>query len=306
MVPMVYGRSISISALCFLSILAIVSFGCGSSGSEPAPPSEELRTVKDGLGREVALPPVVERAISLAPSITEMVFAAGAGDRLVGVTSYCDYPAETAAIAKVGDTQSPNIERIIALEPDVVLVSTASQLEAFTSTLESQNIAVFVIATKSVDDVMADLVRLGEIFDTKDRAAELAASLRERLEAVRRRIQDNAAPRVFVQISKDPLVTVGRDSFITDAVTLAGGESVTASVSTGYPILSKETALAYDPDIIVLSDSSDNREPNAVFAGSPAVAAGRVVRVDPDAISRPGPRLVDAIETLAKEFNKYR
>ncbi|HSI89225.1 MAG TPA: cobalamin-binding protein [Pyrinomonadaceae bacterium] len=303
---MKYRRSITIFTLCLWSTLAIVSFGCGNGATPITQPAAETRTVKDGLGKDVALPERVERAISLAPSITEMVFAAGAGDRLVGVTSYCDFPAEAASIDKVGDTQSPNIERIISLQPDVVLVSTASQLEAFTSTLESQNIAVFVIATNSVDDVMADLVRLGEIFNTKGRAADLAASLQSRLEAVSKRDHGRASPRVFVQISKDPLVTVGRDSFITDAVSRAGGDSVTAAVSSGYPVLSKETALAYDPDIIVLSDSSDNREPNAVFAGSRAVGAGRVVRIDPDAISRPGPRLVDAIETLAKEFDRYR
>jgi ABC-type Fe3+-hydroxamate transport system substrate-binding protein len=300
-----FSRSTLTIGFCVLCAL-VLSSGCGNSGTTSTQPSAELRTVKDGLGKDVQLPLRVERAISLAPSITEMVFAAGAGDRLVGVTSYCDFPAETATIDKVGDTQSPNIERIIALRPDVVLVSTASQLEAFTSTLGSQKIAVFVIASNSVDEVVADLGVLGELFGTRDQASKLAGELRDRLSAVRRGNEGEPRPRIFVQISKDPLVTVGRDSFITDAVTLAGGDSVTAAVSSGYPVLSKETALAYDPDIIVLSDSSDNREPNAVFAGSRAVAAGRVVRVNPDAISRPGPRLVDAIEALAKEFDRYR
>jgi iron complex transport system substrate-binding protein len=160
-----FSRSTLTIAVCVLCVL-VLSSGCGNSGTTSPPPPAGLRIVKDGLGKDVQLPLRVERAISLAPSITEMVFAAGAGDRLVGVTSYCDFPAETATIDKVGDTQAPNIERIIALRPDVVLVSTASQLEAFTSTLGSQKIAVFVIASNSVDEVVADLGVLGELFGT--------------------------------------------------------------------------------------------------------------------------------------------
>ncbi|MBA2379935.1 MAG: ABC transporter substrate-binding protein, partial [Blastocatellia bacterium] len=118
---------------------AVIFAACGGA---PAGNLTAARTVTDGLGREVGLPAEVRRAVSLAPSITEIVFAAGAGDRLVGVTSFCDHPAEIVDIAKVGDTQSPNVEAIVALEPDVVFVSTASQLQAFTDVLEGRNIAV--------------------------------------------------------------------------------------------------------------------------------------------------------------------
>ena len=287
--------------LCVCVVASIFMAACsGTSGTGGS------RTIPDGLGRQVGLPERVERAISLAPSITEMVFAAGAGDRLVGVTTYCDFPAEAAAIEKVGDTQTPNIERIIALEPDVVLVSTASQLEAFTATLASRNIAVFVVASRNVDSVMADLIRLGVLFGTEEIALERANALQERLNTVSKSLEGRPVPRVFVQISKDPLVTVGSDSFITDAIARAGGRSVTADVPTGYPVLSKETALAYDPEIILLSDSSDNREPNPVLGRSSAAVSGRIVRIEPDIISRPGPRLVDAIERLAAEFGRRR
>src|SRR2546423_3495789 len=108
-----------------------------------APPGETHEVI-DEAGRHVALPAKIDRIISLAPNLTEIVYAVGAGDRLVGDTTYCDYPAEAKNVAKVGDTMHPNIERIIALKPQLVLVSTASQLEAFTNQLSAQQIAVYV------------------------------------------------------------------------------------------------------------------------------------------------------------------
>ena len=106
-------------------------------------------------------------------------------------------------------------------------------------------------------------------------------------------------PRVFVQISNEPLFTIGKDSFLTEVVQIAGGVSVTKDVPSGYPKLSKETASSMNPDVLILSDSEDNKEPNAVFANSKATKNGRVLRIDPDIISRPGPRLADALEQIS-------
>jgi iron complex transport system substrate-binding protein len=245
----------------------------------------------------------IERAISLAPSLTEMIFAVGAGDKLVGVTTYCNYPGETATIEKVGDTQTPNIEKIIALRPQVVFVSTASQLESFTKTLEEQGIAVFVSNPKSLDELFRALVQLGELFGTKGNAEKFVSDLESRATRVKEASERRIASRVFVQISNDPLFTIGRDSFLTQALEHAGGISVTNDVPTAYPKLSKETASALDPEVIILSDSDDNKEPNAVFRNSAAVKNGRVFRINADIISRPGPRLVDAIEEIARDLN---
>jgi len=257
------------------------------------------RTVTDDLGRTVAIPKKVNRAISLAPSITESIFAAGAGDRLVGVTTYCNYPAETSAIEKVGDTQTPNIERIIALKPDIVFVSTASQLEAFTQTLAEQNIAVFVSNAVSLDGAIAGIRKFGEIFETNAKANATAGDIERRANALNDRLKDQMKVRVFVQISKEPLFTIGKTSFLTETVEHAGAVSVTKDIESAYPKLSKETALALNPDAIIISDSEDNREANDVFKNSPAVKNGRVYKIDTDIISRPGPRLVDAIEQIA-------
>jgi len=272
----------------------------------------KTRGVTDDLGRTVRVPERIERAISLAPSLTEMIFAIGAGDRLVGVTTYCDFPPEAQAIQKVSDTQTPNIENIVALNPEVVLVTTASQLEAFMKTLEEQGIAVYVTNPTNLDGVFRNLVQLGDLFDQTERAEDLALSLSRRVSYVthQKNYQRPPAavqrerPRVFFQISNEPLFTIGKDSFLTEIVESAGGVLVTKNVATAYPKLSKETALALNPGVIILSDSEDNREPNDVFRNSPAVKNGRVIRVNPDLISRPGPRLIDALEQIARELQQ--
>jgi iron complex transport system substrate-binding protein len=171
-------------------------------------------------------------------------------------------------------------------------------------TLEQQNISVFVTNPTDLKDVLRNLRTMGNIFGTEITAKELAVDLERRAQLVDQNVKIDSRPKVFVQISKEPLFTIGRDSFLTEIVERAGGISVTREVATAYPKLSKETALAMEPDVIVLSDSEDNREVNDVFKNSPAVRNGSVYRIDPDIISRPGPRLVDALEQISLSLRK--
>jgi len=298
-----FGLKNTTHKLILLVALAAVAFGCRGE-REIASPVIETREVRDDLGRIVNVPLEINRAISLAPSLTEMIFAIGAGDKLVGVTTYCNYPAETAAIEKVGDTQTPNIEKIIALRPQVVFVSTDSQLEAFMQTLAEQGIAVYVTNPKTLEDVFANMRRLGDLFGDSQRAENVVNSLSERATSVSHVERDLEKRRLFIQISNEPLFTVGRDSFLTALVEQAGGLSVTKDVPSGYPKLSKETAAALDPDVILLSDSEDNREPNVALRDSKAVKNGRVFHINADIISRPGPRLVDALEEIAAKLKE--
>lgn len=282
--------------------LCVLLFGGCRNENPPTRKNAATREITDDLGRIVEIPARVERAVSLAPNLTESVFAVGAGDRLVGVTSFCNYPAEAQSISKVGDTVSPNMETIIALKPQIVFVSTASQIETFMKTLERQSIAVFVTNPSGLNGVLDNLKQFGEIFGTETQAEILIANLQKRISDVESKTR-NTPVKVFVQISKEPLFTVGKDSFLTEIVRRAGGESTTANVPTAYPKLSKETASALNPAVIILSVSEDNREPNDVFAGSDAVKNGRVYRIDADIISRPAPRIVDALEQMAKALN---
>ena len=283
-------------------LLLVCVFSLAACRGENQTTTAEVKTreITDDLGRRIKIPVRVERAVSLAPNLTENIFAVGAGDRLVGVTSFCNYPAEAQEVQKVGDTISPNIETIIALKPQIVFVSTASQIETFTKTLETQGITVFVTNPKDLNGVLANLKQLGEIFGTEEKANALIGELQKRIAAVDARVRDKAKTKTFVQISKEPLFTIGKESFLTEIIERAGGASVTRDVATAYPKISKETALALDPEVIVLSESPDNTEPNEVFKNSPALKNGKVFKIGADILSRPGPRIVDALEQIAE------
>lgn len=257
----------------------------------------------DDAGRNVTLPARVERVITLAPNLTEIVFAIGAGDRVVGNTTYCDYPAEAKNIAKVGDTLHPSLERIIALRPQVVIVSTASQLEVFTQQLQSQNIAVFVTDPHDLEGVFKSIEQIGRMLGEEQQSQALVQKLRARTSAVEEAVQRVPPVRVFYQVSNEPLYTAGRDAFVTDLMRRAGAVSVTGDVPGAWPKFSNESALAARPDAIILPTGGSMGAANANVAealrNSPAVQAGRVYKINDDHLARPGPRAVDGLEEMA-------
>jgi iron complex transport system substrate-binding protein len=276
--------------------------GCSNPNS-PTGDQTKLHQISDESGRAISVPETVTRYISLAPSLTEIVYAIGAGDGLVGRTSYCNYPAEAQKVEAVGDTLKPSIERIIALRPQIVFVSTASQLEAFTSELEAHHIAVYVTDSHDLDGVFHSIERLGGVLGKRANADELLKQLRARVSVVDEAVKSRPPVRVFYQVSDEPLYTIGRDAFITDLIKRAGGVSVTADVPGAWPKYSAESALAAKPEAIVLPTGGSMGNANSNVASalqrSPAVASGRVYKINDDYLSRPGPRAVDGLEELA-------
>lgn len=266
------------------------------------------REVTDDACRRVRAPVRPERIITLAPNLTEIVYALGAGNRLVGNTTYCDYPAEAKQVAKVGDTLQPSIERILALRPQLILVSTASQLEAFTRQLDEQNIAVYITDARDLEGVFRSIKAVGELLDEAERAASLVSSLRSRAASVEEKVKAGKPVSVFYQVSAEPLYTAGRDSFITDLVRRGGGVSVTAAVPGAWPRYSDEAALAARPDVIIMPTGDSmgalaNAEVAASLKRSPAVLNNRIYRINGDYLSRPGPRLVDGLEQIARSLH---
>ncbi len=269
--------------------------------------SETTREVIDEAGRRVQLPLHIDRIVSLAPNLTEIVYAVGAGDRLVGDTEYCDYPPEAKSLAKIGDTMHPSIERIIALKPQLVLVSTASQLEAFTKQLDEQRIAVYVTNPRSLEEIFRSIATLGDFFDAHERAAKLVAGLRRRAETVEAGTKQVRPVGVFYQVSGEPLYTIGREAYLTDLVRRAGGVSVTADVPGAFPRFSDEAALAARPEAIILPSGGSMGSANSTVAASlknsPAALNDRVYKINDDHLSRPGPRLVDGLEEMARALH---
>jgi iron complex transport system substrate-binding protein len=256
----------------------------------------------------VRVPLRPERIITLAPNLTEIVYAVGAGPRLVGNTTFCDYPAEARQVAKVGDTLHPSIERIIALKPQLIFVSTASQLEAFTKQLDEQNIAVYITDPHDLEGVFQSIQVIGELVDEREKAASLVTSLRARAVSTEEKVRNEKPVSVFYQLSAEPLYTAGRDSFITDLVRRAGGVSVTADVPGAWPRYSDESALAARPDVVIMATGDSmgaqaNAEVAKPLRRSPAVLNNRVYKINGDFLSRPGPRLVDGLEQMARALH---
>jgi iron complex transport system substrate-binding protein len=275
--------------------------GCRSSVHPPA--TGQTRQVTDEAGRRIIIPEKIDRIVSLAPNLTEIVYAVGAGDRLVGDTTYCDYPEAAKRVAKVGDTMTPSVERIIALKPQIVLVSTASQLEAFTKQLDQQHIAVYVTDPHTLEEVFNSVLMLGVLFGDPEQSSRIGQEMNQRVAAVREALKGVKPVRVFYQVSGEPLYTIGRDSYLDDLVHRAGGVSVTNNVPGAFPRFSDEAALAAKPEAIILPTGGSMGEANSTIVNalknSPAALNGRVYRINGDLLSRPGPRLVDGLEQMA-------
>jgi iron complex transport system substrate-binding protein len=289
--------------LLLCAILAVVA--C-SSPTHPAvsKTTSETREFVDDAGRKIAIPAKIERLVSLAPNLTEIVYAVGAGDRLVGNTTFCDYPPQAKNVAKVGDTLQPSIERILALRPQLVLVSTASQLETFTKQLNEHQIAVYVTDPRDLESVFRSILSVGDLLNDSVAASKLVKDLRERSEKVERAVAGLPPVSVFFQLSGQPLYTAGKSSFVTNLIERAGGRSVTSDVKEAWPRLSDEAALASRPEAVIMLSgdamgAAANTKVAAALRNSPAVQNGRVYVIDGDLLSRPGPRLIDGLEQIA-------
>lgn len=288
-------------------VLSLISSCAPPPNTQQSPNEVQFRQVTDEAGRTVRVPAKIDRLISLAPNLTEIVFAIDAGDRLVGNTTYCDYPPQAKTVPKVGDTLQPNLERILALRPQLILISTSSQLEAFTKQLQGHQIPVYVTDPHDLDGVFRSIENLGQLLNRREQAEQLLTKLRSRSAVVEQSVKDRKPVRVFYQLSAEPLYTAGRDAFVTDLIKRAGGVSATADVPEAWPRYSEESAVAARPEAIVLPTGGSMGQANAdVAAGlkkSPAVMNGKVFKIDGDFLVRPGPRAVDGLEALARSLH---
>ncbi len=292
-----------------LVVLLLGLTACRSIG--PMPPQQEPRQLierTDGLGRQVKIAAQPLRIISLAPNITEILFALQLDARIVGVTSYCDHPAAATGVEKVGDTITPNREKIIGLRPDLVIVSTSSQLETLTNQLDRLAIPVYVTNSQSLAEILTTIRAVGEITGTADRAEVLATEMEERIRRVEERVARLPRVRVLYLLQMDPLISAGRKTYLNDLITLAGGESITGQEESDYPQFSLETVIARAPEVILVPDRHgsaviDEQRLRRSLGITPAVRNGRLVRINPDWADRPGPRVVEALEQFAQALH---
>jgi ABC-type Fe3+-hydroxamate transport system substrate-binding protein len=249
-----------------------------------------------------AAPRAVKRVVSLAASTTEILFAVGAGDLIVGVDRFSDFPPPAKQLPSVGSELGPSVERIVALRPDVVFIASSANGRELGAELERLHLRVFASHADTLEDVFADIRHVGAAIGREAQAAALEASLRARVAAVSRAVADKPRPRALVVVWTDPLTVAGGKSFVHDALVAAGGDDVAADSPLPYPQYSVERLLSRAPAVIVIGsrDGSPAPAPLMRFASLPAVRDGRVHQLDADLLFRPGPRLVDGIEALAR------
>lgn len=288
-------------------VYALAVTACTVYKSSSPSETSNLRRVTDEAGRSLNVPAKIDRVVSLAPNLTEGIYAVGAGEQLVGNTTFCDYPEAARTVPKVGDTLQPSIERILSLKPQVVLVSTASQLEAFTRKLDEHGIVVYVTDPRDLEGVFRSLEHVGQLLNREEQSQQVVNQLRERATSITEMVNSTRPVRVFYQLSAEPLYTAGRDAFVTDLIRRAGGISVTAEIPEAWPTFSQESAVASRPEAIVLptggSMGSANSDVAAGLKNSPAVLNGKVYRINGDLLSRPGPRAVDGLAELARALH---
>ncbi len=272
-----------------------------------AAPASHLFT--DETGRRVEVPAAVKRVVSLAPNLTEIVFVLGEGDHLAGDTDFCDYPAEAAQKPRVGGPVNPNLEQIVALTPDLVLATKAINRRETVEALARIGLPVYVTDPHSVDEMIASVENIGKVLHAEKAAAPLVENLRERLSDLDRRMATTAPRRVLFVVWTDPLISIGRGTFIADALRRAGARSVTETAAE-WPHISLEEMVRLQPEVLVFASAHAGNTQHDIDAlrtrpgwrDLEAMRSGKIAVIS-DAINRPAPRMVDAVEQLARALH---
>jgi len=286
--------------VCVALLMASALVGC-SSGSTSGGSGKIVLT--DDAGNKLVLDKPADRIVSLAPNNTEIVYSVGAQDKLVGVTTYCDYPAAAKKKAKVGDFSTPNVEKIASLNPQVVLVTGGIQ-KGMVESLEKLGIKVFVIDPKTFTGLFKDMEAVATMAGVKDAAAPRIANLKKQVGDIKAKAASLKKTPVFFEIYKQPLMTAGTGTMIDLLIKTAGGRNLGASAGSQFPEFSEEQLLKDNPDVYVAIKGSMG-DPAEVtsrpgYASLKAVKNGKVYVVEDNLFVRAGPRLVQGLQQLAQ------
>ena len=305
----------SLAAVTILTALilavagALALAGCGSdasAGVEASPAASASSgpiTVTDGTGVTVTMDQPATRIVSLAPANTEIAYAIGAGDKMVAGTSYDDYPEEAKSLPRTGDFANPNVEKIASFNPDLVLAAGGLQ-DKLRGKLEDLGMKVYVVDPKTYDGVITDISNLGRLTGFTAQAQQVADTMQKARDDVQAQVASATRPVTFLEIYSKPLMTAGGETFIDDMITLAGGANLGATAGPGFPTFSTEVLFKNDPDVYI-ADSGSMSKPGDItkragFDVLTAVKDGHVYVIADSIIARPGPRLAQGLQELAR------
>jgi len=282
--------------LVALLTIALVLTACSPTEQTPT------QYVVDDLGRLVAINGTPQRIVSLAPSNTEILFALSLGDKVVGVTDLCNYPPEALNKTKVGEYYGPDIEKIIALQPDLILATDFHRFELI-PTLEEQGFTVFAVAPQTLDDVLESIQKVGKVTGKEEEATELVNDMQSKIEEIQELTQGpGERPQLFYVTWHNPIWTVGRNTWIDDLIWIAGGNNTFSQYFESGAMVEIEWVLFLNPEVIITSSWPDVYEwamNSTELEVTAARQSGSVYTCDDDLVQRPGPRLVEGLEWFA-------
>lgn len=287
------------SLIIFALTLFIASFSCLSYAKE----------VKDEIGRQLTIKDIPQRIVSLAPGITETLYALNLGDKIAGVTNFCNWPAQARQKPRVGGFVNPSIEKIVSLQPDLIIATADGNRKDTVQQLERIGLIVYVTNPADTKGILTSILHIGEITSMEKNARALVGRLQKRLNNVTAQTRGKIKPRIFFQIGLDPVITAGRGTLINEVITLSGGINIAGSDTARYPRYSAEGIMAGVPDIILFAPMANDKEFAAVktfwqkFKEIPAVKNNKIYPIKTDLISRASPRIIDAIEKMALIFH---
>jgi iron complex transport system substrate-binding protein len=298
---MIMSKYIRLSFYIAIALNALLLFSCI--------PQSSPGNIVDGLGRKVTINTIPQRIVSLAPSNTEILFALGLEDKVVGVTEYCNYPEAAKAKPKVGGFSTVDIEKVVSLKPDLVL-ATHIHSKTIIPALENLGITVVALTPGSINGVLDSIKLAGKITGQDKEATELIKELGTRIEAIadkKQKLPTGQRPRVFYVTWHDPLMTAGTGTLSNDVIVQAGGQNIASDIA-GDKTIDLETVIGRDPEVIIVSIGMGTGEdlPWQYIKSEPrlkntqALLNSRVYKIDGDLIHRPGPRIVDALEQTAQ------
>lgn len=282
--------------------------------AQSAPPvaaseAQKFRELTDETGRAVRIPQPVGRIVSLAPSLTETIYALGLQDRLVGDTDYCDYPPDAQKKHKVGGGINPSIEEIAALSPDLVLITKSYNRLQTVHSLDILGIPSYATDPHTVDQILASTEKLADLMGVPETGAALTKDLERRLAELQQRIGSLPPKRVLFVVWTEPLMSIGKDTFLADALRHAGALSIVDSTQS-WPQVNLEEVVKLQPEFLVFADSHSRSGANELetLAELPGwrvldAVKNRHLAVVSDAVNRPAPRIVSAIEDLARQLH---
>ncbi|MFZ6658423.1 cobalamin-binding protein [Undibacterium sp. TJN19] len=267
-------------------------------------------TVTDDLGNQVTLTKPAQRVISLSPHVTELIYAVGAGERIIGTVKYSDYPPQAKNIPRVGDNRQLDLERVLAMKPDLLIVWMHGAYERQLETLRQSGIPYFFSEPHKLENIPETFIKLGSLFGTEKQAQVAAAEFRQQIQQLSSQYQNKSKVKTFYQVWGKPLYTLNDSHIVSDAIRMCGGENIFGKLPVTAPVVSTEAVLKENPEAIITGDSKTQEvsgiEQWKTFPSLLATKNNNLISIEGDLVNRSGPRIIEGTKLICQALEQAR